>query len=233
MLSGRTLRAADKEPWDSVPYKLCDVNPSGNRVLYKTIRDFRNNSYYLWERNLETGDSRKLVNWFVYEYSFYLADGSVLTVGRSKAERLIRLDAETGQILRSYELDHGWILDRPRLGSIFLDQSRRRFGVIIRDYSSFERHVTMIFDTEEGVLCKWQGGMALPYIGACFALRVTSFHDLEFWDLATGRPVHKDLSTHSVISFYYRPDGREFYVERSLFRGEEIEAFRLEYDYEL
>ena len=73
----------------------------------------------------------------------------------------------------------------------------------------------------------------MAYIGECFALRQMNFHDLEFWDLEKGQPVHTDLSSRHIVRFYTRPDGRELYVVRSLFRGEETEAFRLEFDYGL
>lgn len=228
-LEGRTLRNADPEHWN--PTYLYDVDPSGKRALFGTYNVYY--SAYLHERNLETGENRRLIRWPINADPVYLADGSVLTEGQGHAERLVRLDAENGRILRSYELNHGWTLDKPRVGYLFTDQDRRRFGVQIRDYSSNERNVTMIFDMDKGLLCKWQGGETVAYIGECFALRQMNFHDLEFWDLEKGQPVHTDLSSRHIVRFYTRPDGRELYVVRSLFRGEETEAFRMEFDYGL
>ena len=228
-LEGRTLRKADAEPWN--PTYLYDVDPAGKRALFGTRNVYY--SAYLHERKLETGESRRLIRWPITADPVYLADGSVLTEGPGHAERLVRLDTENGCILRNYELNHGWTLDKPRVGYIFINQDRRRFGVQIRDYSNHDRNVTMIFDMDKGLLCKWQGGETVAYIGECFALRQMNFHDLEFWDLEKGQPVHTDLSSHHVVRFYTRPDGRELYVVRSLFRGVEVEALRLEFDYDL
>ena len=228
-LDGRTLRNADTDPWN--PSNLFDVDPSGKKALFGKYGAL--NSYYLYERKLETGETTRLISWSVHAAPVYLADGSILTEGRDQAERLVRLDAETGRVLRSYELDHGWTLDRPVVWQFITDQSRRRFGVLIRDYSSNERYVTMIFDMDKGLLCKWQGEETVSYIGECYALRKMNYHDLEFWDLETGQPIHTDRSERHIRRFYTRPDGREFYVVRSRAGGEETEAFRLEFDYEL
>ena len=228
-LDGRTLRNADTDPWN--PSNLFDVDPSGKKALFGKYGAL--NSYYLYERKLETGETTRLISWSVHAAPVYLADGSILTEGRDQDERLVRLDAETGRVLRSYELDHGWTLDRPVVWQFITDQSRRRFGVLIRDYSSNERYVTMIFDMDKGLLCKWQGEETVSYIGECYALRKMNYHDLEFWDLETGQPIHTDRSERHIRRFYTRPDGREFYVVRSRAGGEETEAFRLEFDYEL
>ena len=228
-LKGRTLRDADAEPWK--PSHIFDVDPAGKKALFG--RSDIGRTWSVWERNLETGESKTLTDWLVHAHPFYLADGSVLTEGWGKAERLVRLDAETGRILQNYELNHGWTLIRPSVEKIFLNQERRRFGVLIHNDISDEQYITMIFDMDKGLLCKWKGGETMAYIGDCFALRQMNHRNLEFWDLATGQPVHTDHSAHHITRFYTRPDGRELYVVRELLRGEETEAFRLEYDYDI